>query len=175
MKRGAFFIDKDGVLVDNSRYPEIIPTDELLENDIFEGLKHIQNKGYKIIIVSNQKWISKGLMKREDVEKTFQIIIKKLKEKGIEINDYFYCPHKEEDNCNCRKPSPKMILDAAEKHSISLKDSFMIGDMEKDIESGKNAGTKTILVLTGRGKDYQNETNADYVINNLNEINKVIK
>lgn len=169
----AFFLDKDGVLVDNSKYPEIIPTDELLEKDILKGLKHIQEKNYKLLIISNQPWISKKEKTKEETEQVFQSILKKLAERDIKIHDYFYCPHKEEDKCDCRKPKPKMILDAAEKHNIDLKQSFVVGDREKDIEAGKRAGTKTILVLSGESKTNKG-IEADFTIKNLNKINEII-
>lgn len=170
----AVFIDKDGVIVDNSGYPEIIPTNILLKDNILEGLRYIKEKGFKLIIISNQPWISKGRMKKEEVENVFINIIKDLKDNNIEIDDYFYCPHKKEDNCECKKPKPKMIFDAAIKHNIDLNSSYMIGDMADDILAGKNANIKTILVLTGRGKDFVGKLNEDYVIKNINEIYKII-
>jgi len=174
MKR-AFFLDKDGVLVDNSDYPEIIPADKLLEEDIIEGLKYIQSKGYKLIIISNQPWIAKGRLTKEKAKEIFESVINKLKERGIFIDDYFYCPHRTSDNCDCKKPKNKLILDAAKKHDINLRESFSVGDMDKDTETGKNAGLKTILVLTGKVKpEYVGKVKADFVIKNLNEVNKVI-
>jgi len=169
----AFFIDKDGVIVDNSKYPDVIPTHKILKNKIIKGLKHIKNKGYKIIIISNQPWISKNRLSLEETHIIFKTLLIKLKNLEIEIDGYFFCPHQSSDNCECKKPSPKMILQAAKKHNIDLKNSFMVGDMRKDILAGKNAGTKTILVLTGRGKDFINN-GEDYIIKNLNEIKKII-
>lgn len=170
--RGAFFIDKDGTLVDNSGYPDIIPSDTILEQ-VVDGLKYIKNKGYKIIIVSNQPWIAKKRLTIEQVEQTFKSLINKLNEMGVSVDDYFYCPHQTSDNCECKKPKPKLVLEAAEKHNIDLNDSFFIGDMDADILLGKNLGIKTVLVLTGMGRNFQN-VGADYVLNNINEIQKII-
>lgn len=172
----AFFIDKDGTLVDNSGYPDIIPSDEILYEDVIEGLRHIQIKGYKIIIVSNQPWIAKGKMSREEVEDVFKSLIEKLSERKIKIDDYYYCPHQSSDNCDCKKPSPKMIFEAARKHNIHLIESYTVGDMDSDIYAGINAGTKTILVKTGRGKDFIGKLNDKVykTLNNLNEIRDVL-
>jgi len=172
--KGAIFLDKDGTLVDNSKYPEVIPSDEILENDVIEGLKYLQNKGYRLIIVSNQPSIAKGRLTKEEIENIFKSVVSKLNEKGVIIDDYFYCPHQSSDNCMCKKPKPSMILEAAKKHDIDLLSSYIIGDMDADVLAGKNAGVKSILVMTGNGKDFVGKVNADYVIKNLNEINKVI-
>ena len=166
----AFFIDKDGTLVDNSGYPDIIPSDELLENDVLDGLKHIQNKGYKLIIISNQPWISKGRLTKEDTDIIFESLIDKLSVHGIKIDDYIYCPHSSADGCDCKKPSPKMILETARRNNIDLNQSYMVGDSENDVLAGKNAGIKTILVRTGQGKDCAEKMHniADKILNNLN-------
>ncbi|MBI2629472.1 HAD-IIIA family hydrolase [Candidatus Pacearchaeota archaeon] len=168
----AVFIDKDGTIVDNSRYPEEIPKSKLLERDILEGLLHIQKKGYKIIIISNQSWIRKNILSKEEVEEIFRDIVFTLKSKGVVIDDYYYCPHKKEDECNCRKPMAGLFFKAAEKHNIILKNSFMIGDMEEDILAGKSAGMKTILIFNRKGKFF--DVIPDYVINNINEVTKII-
>lgn len=170
----AFFIDKDGTIVDNSKYPKIIPSDEILEDKVIEGLRYLEEKDYKLIIISNQPWISKGKMSKDEVEDIFKSLVKKLKDKGIKIEDYFYCPHKNEDECLCRKPKPGMILKAAEKHNIDLEKSFMIGDTDKDIIAGKEAGIKTILVETGHDKKFKSIVSPTYILKNLNEIARIL-
>jgi D-glycero-D-manno-heptose 1,7-bisphosphate phosphatase len=167
----AIFLDKDGTIVENSCYPKM-PTDNILEGDIIDGLKFLQEKNYKLFIVSNQPWISKGHATKEQVDKIFESVVKQLASKGIKIEDINYCPHQSSDNCECKKGKPKIILDLAKKYNINLSHSFFIGDMGQDIEAGKNAGTKTILVLTGRGKDFVN-SNPDFIIKNINQIKEV--
>ena len=171
----AVFLDKDGTIVDNSSYP-IIPRDNLLENEVLDGLKYLQERGFTLIIISNQSWISKGLLTKKEVEHIFARLIGKLWGKGIIIHDYFYCPHKSSDNCVCKKPKPHMIFQAARKHKIDLTKSYLVGDMHKDIITGNLAGVKTILVKTGCYVDENNMApKPDYVIKNLNYINEVIK
>ena len=169
----AIFLDKDGTLVDCSGYPEIIPTHYLLENDILDGLIHLQNQGYTLIIISNQPWISNGRLTKDQVETIFNRLINKLLLKGVVIHDYFYCSHQSSDKCYCKKPSPFLLFQAARKYKLDLSQSYLVGDMHKDILAGKNAGVKTILVQTGCGKNCSS-IEADYVIKNLNAIKEVI-
>ena len=171
----AVFLDKDGTIVDNSGYPYIVPTDQVLINDIIEGLQYLQKKGYKLFIISNQSWISKGRLSQEQVEVIFQSVFKKLKEYDIKIAGHYYCPHKKSEDCECRKPKVKLILQAAAEHSLNLNESIFIGDMEMDISAGRNAGMKTVLVLTGMGSKYNSKIKPDHVIKNVNQINEVIR
>lgn len=149
MNNKCVFIDKDGTLIHDVPYN--VNTDLILfYDDIFEPLQNLQDEGYKIIIISNQSGIEKGLFTESELNNAFNHIIQQLKNKGIEILDYAYCPH-DTDNylnptCQCRKPQPKMILDMALKHQINLKESWMIGDIIADIAAGNRAGCRTILI-----------------------------
>lgn len=172
-KQPAIFLDKDGTLVDNYNYPKEIPKDKLLIEDILEGLKYLKMKGYKLIIVSNQPWIAKGKLTKEETENIFENVITKLKDYNINIDDYIYCPHQRSDNCNCKKPKTELIKNLIDKHNISLNESYVIGDMDSDINLAKNLHIKSILVLTGRGKDFL-DYDADFTIKNINEVSKVI-
>jgi D,D-heptose 1,7-bisphosphate phosphatase len=168
----AIFLDKDGTIVDNSGYPEIIPSDEILKQAM-EGLKYLQERGFMLIIISNQPWISKSKLTKEKVEDIFQSVKTKLEKLGITITDYFYCPHQHSDNCDCKKPKPGLILKAREKYNIDLEKSYIVGDMDSDILLGKNLNIKTILVKTGRGKDFL-DTNPDFIIENLNSVKSIL-
>ena len=171
----AVFLDKDGTIVDNSQYPLIIPTDKLLHDDVLEGLKHIQEKGYKIILISNQSWIGKGRMSRGDVEAVFQSLITQLELHNINVDDYTYCPHDKRENCACRKPKAMLLHQLAQKHNIDLSQSFMVGDMAADIGAGHNAGATTILVRTGCGRRYESLVQPHHILNNVNQIIEVLK
>tara|TARA_Y100000310_G_scaffold331661_1_gene405655 strand:- start:722 stop:1249 length:528 start_codon:yes stop_codon:yes gene_type:complete len=172
----AFFLDKDGTIVDYFIYGRTgnIPTDELMVDNVVEGLKLIQNKGYLLLIVSNQRWIGDGEIEKEVVEKGFYSLIKKLEEFGIKINDFIYCPHSKGGGCECRKPGTKMFKDLIEKHDIDIDISFVVGDTEKDILAGRQVGVKTIFVKSGGDKLEDLEVKPDFVLENLNEVDKVI-
>ena len=170
--RCGFFIDKDGTLVDNSGYPDVVPSDDLLDC-VVDGLKLIKEKGHVIIIVSNQPWIAKGRLSKVGVEDVFKSLIRKLKEQGVEVDDYIYCPHQSSDNCECKKPKIKMFEEMVKKYELDVSCSYVVGDMDSDILAGKNLGAKTVLVRTGRGRDFE-DIGADFVIDNLNCIGEVL-
>lgn len=170
-KKRAIFLDKDGTLVENSMYPEP-PKYELLKEHILEGLKHAQEKGYELFIVSNQSWISKGKLSHEETIRIFESVVAQLEQHGIKIKDYLFCPHKEDEYCHCRKPRPGMILDLAKRHNIDLSQSYMLGDFDEDIEAGKNAGIKTILTLSRAQPHYTKSP--DYIIRNINELRRIL-
>ncbi len=142
----AVFLDKDGTLVDDSCFPKEIPSDKILWDDVEKGLHYLQDQGYLLIIISNQGWIGTKRATYDQIDKHFQSVVKQLKEKGITITAYYFCPHATKDNCHCRKPSPFFVQEAAKKFKIDLTQSYFIGDTDKDIDAGKNAGIKTILV-----------------------------
>ncbi len=171
----VIFLDKDGTLVDNSGYPEIIPTDILLHKEILQGLRYLQERGYLLIIVSNQPWIAKKRLTREEVEHCFQSVCSQLAKEKIKITAYYYCPHQSLDRCGCKKPEVGLLERAKKEHSVDFSRSYIIGDMEDDILAGKKVGVKTVLVKTGSAKEFSSSSVvADYIISNINHINEVI-
>jgi len=102
-------------------------------------------------------------------------VVEELKKHNIKIEKTFVCPHKPEDNCQCRKPKTKLIKQAEKEFDINLKKSFMIGDKAIDVEMGHNAGCKSILVLTGNGMKERENSNADFVAKDLLEAAKWIR
>ncbi len=146
----AIFLDRDGtVIVDPPDFRvNSVAELELLPNSI-EALKLLAGLDFGVFFVTNQAGIAEGLITKED----FGIINSKLLEmiapSGVRVLKTYFCPHAGHDNCDCRKPKPKMIFDAAEEFDIDLKNSYTVGDRETDIQTGINAGTKTILVETG--------------------------
>jgi histidinol phosphatase-like enzyme len=104
-------------------------------------------------------------------------MLKEIEDFGGEIKGVFYCTHREEDNCSCRKPKTGLIKRAVGERKVNLRDTFFIGDSLKDIETGKNAGCKTILVLSGetRKKDISSlQVKPDFITQNLLEAVKLI-
>ena len=170
----AVFLDKDGTLVDNSGYPEIIPKDKIYFKETLKGLKQFQKSGYKLLIISNQSWISKGRLTKEEVNQIFSSVISQYSKKGVDIDGFYYCPHQESDNCNCRKPKTGLLEKAVKDFKIDTKSSFIIGDREHDIIIGKKFGLKTCLVKTGEGKNYNSLVNPDYEAENINKIAEII-
>lgn len=105
-----------------------------------------------MIIATNQSGVGRGYFTEKKLKSINRAILKKLSSKQVEISAVYYCPHLPEAGCACRKPKTKMIKDAQKKFNLNLKKSFCIGDKLTDVEFGKNAGIKSILVMTGYGK-----------------------
>jgi D-glycero-D-manno-heptose 1,7-bisphosphate phosphatase len=142
----AAFLDRDGVINEDLGYVGSIE-DFKFKEGIFEFLRLLQNKDYKLFIVTNQSGIARGYYKEEEFLKLMEWLKKELQKEKIEIIDFEYCPHHPEitGECDCRKPKPGMILKLANKYNIDLSSSIMIGDKDSDIESCKRAGLKECI------------------------------
>jgi len=154
----AVFLDRDGTLNEDPGYIGD-PSKVVLFDDVPPALAILQNKfHFKLIVVSNQAGISRGIITEEEVISVNSRINDLLLPYHVQIDKFFYCPSHPEfsspEDCLCRKPSPKMVLDAAWEFSIDLSKSYLIGDSKTDIECAMNAGVKSILIKTGYGNDH---------------------
>jgi D,D-heptose 1,7-bisphosphate phosphatase len=151
MINNAVFFDRDGTINIDPGYIGN-PDSVQLYNGVAEGIFQLKKAGFKIIVVSNQSGIARGLITKEDVEAVNQKINELLNKANTQIDAFYYCPYHPEFNtkeeCECRKPSPKMIFDAAKDWNINLARSYLVGDSSTDIECGTNAGIKTVLIKT---------------------------
>ena len=158
--RKALFLDRDGVINEDFGYVYKIE-DFKFKDGIFELLRLFQDRDYDIFIVTNQSGIGRGFYTKEDFLKLMDWVKKEFKKEGIVIKDIAYCPHHPNENCQCRKPKPKMILDLKEKYNLDLKFSIMLGDKESDELTSRNAGLKEFyyvekiddLILKLKSKD----------------------
>ena len=152
----AFFLDRDGVLIEEEHYISD-PAKVRLCAGVPESLRRMRSAGYKVIIISNQAGIAYGMYGMDDVKKVENKIRELLA--PAKIDAFYYCPHHPEHSgeCLCRKPNPGMLLKAAEDLNIDIKSSLMIGDRMSDVNAGRNAGCrKSYLVRTGYGKETLN-------------------
>ena len=143
----ALFLDRDGVINVEKDYLYKIEDFEFIDG-IVELCRYYQDNGYKIFVVTNQSGIARGYYSEDDFAKLSKWIIKEFSKYGIDITKTYHCPHHPDINgkCECRKPKPKMLLDAEKEFDLDMKNSIMIGDKERDIEAGLNAGVgKTYL------------------------------
>jgi D,D-heptose 1,7-bisphosphate phosphatase len=161
----AIFLDRDGTITEDKDYTYKIEDLEFIDSAIL-GLERMQNMRYKLIIVTNQAGIAKGKFTEEDYFAFRNEMHRRLKENKIIINAEYFCPHhpkgkieKYKINCNCRKPKSGMLEQAAKDFNLDLKKCFMIGDAPSDILAGKNAGCRTIQVMTGKEKIESNDAN----------------
>lgn len=166
----AVFLDRDGVLNPDTGNPHKLE-DSRLFDDVVPALAELQAQGFKLIVVSNQGGIGRGLFQREDADRFNDNLARLLCAGGVEISspDFFYCPHRQEDNCLCRKPRPGLILEAAQVHGVRLDGSVIVGDQPSDIGAGRAAGLYTVF-LDRLGTAGQED--ADLVISSLLELPK---
>ena len=170
----TIFLDRDGVVNKEVRYLYKLSDFEFIDG-IFDACLYFQKLGYEIVIVTNQSGITRGYYDENDYLKLTEWMLGQFNDNGINILDTFYCPHRPESTCNCRKPKPGMLIEAKYKYDISMKDSWMIGDKETDIEAANLAGiTNTILVRSGHLIDESN-SNAKFTIDSIMQSKEVIK
>ncbi|MEO8163024.1 MAG: HAD family hydrolase, partial [Ilumatobacteraceae bacterium] len=144
----AVFIDKDGTLIRDVPY-NIDPANVHLTAGAGQALRHMKNAGYKVIVISNQSGVAKGLFEERALLPVNERIQTLLAPYGVKVDAFYYCPHGPGDGCECRKPKPGMILRAAAGHVIDLQRSWMIGDILHDVEAGNRAGCYTIHLDNG--------------------------
>jgi len=144
----AVFLDRDGVINnDTGHYYIYNPDDFVLNDGVIEALQFFQNKGYMLIVISNQGGISRGIYSKDQVEIVHSGFLNLMQQNHIQIDEIYYCPHHNEyENCLCRKPKPLMIEKALARFNIDRAHSLMIGDNAKDVEVAKNAGIKGIQI-----------------------------
>jgi len=137
----ALFLDRDGVVNVDKNYLYKIKDFEFI-NGIFSLCQYYQNLGYLIFIVTNQSGISRGHYTKDDFNILTNWMIGKFIKNNIKITKVYYCPHHPDitGECDCRKPKPGMLFDAATEYNLDLQGSILIGDKERDIEAGLNAG-----------------------------------
>ncbi|SDF72731.1 D-glycero-alpha-D-manno-heptose-1,7-bisphosphate 7-phosphatase [Chitinophaga filiformis] len=180
--RRAVFIDKDGTLISNVPY-NADPDKIVLEYGAIEALRLLQEKGYALIVVSNQAGIAHGYFREEEMLPVIDRVRQLLREGGIVLDGFYYCPHHPAGkvtqyaiSCMCRKPLPGMLLQAAEEMDIFLPESWMIGDILHDVEAGNRAGCRSILLNKGNETVWEmNDYNKpEHIADNMLEAARLI-
>lgn len=167
------FLDRDGVI---NKYPGHKKYVTSWKQFIFipgtlEAIKKLTENHYKIFIVSNQAGVSKGIYSKKSLDIITNNMLKKIRDAGGNIKEVCYCLHTEEEKCLCRKPKPGLVNNVLKDIRYKVKEAaYIIGDDIRDIQTGKNAKLRTILVLSGREK-FRNKNNwdvkPDYIFKNL--------
>lgn len=144
----AVFLDRDGVInKERSDYVKTVSELEILPN-LYESIKQLKKAGFIVVVITNQSAINRGLTNHDNINHIHSFIQEYLKRHGTCIDAFYYCPHKPDENCACRKPKPGLLIKAANELHIDLKSSWMIGDSDSDIESAVLVGCKSIKVGT---------------------------
>ena len=156
MSNRAVFLDRDGVINHDYGYVSKIDDFKLIPGT-FESLRFLKNKNFLIFIVTNQSGIGRGLYSESDFLKLNEYMLNLFLKQKIIIDKVFYCPHKPEDSCLCRKPNPGMIQKALKEFSIIKEKSIMIGDKITDIECGKRAKIGKSFLINNDSKNINSQ------------------
>jgi len=152
MKRRAIFLDRDGTLIRNLPYRDTPDGLELLPR-VASGLKAWVRSGFVPVIVTNQSGLARGLFTRKSLELIHARLLKLLRTRGVRVEAIYVCPHlpggkiaRYARRCACRKPKPGLLKRAARELGLDLRKSVTIGDSPSDVEAGRKAGTRTLLL-----------------------------
>ena len=145
----AVFVDKDGTLVENVPY-NVDLRRLALTPGAATGIAALARRGYRVIVVSNQPGIATGRF----AAGALRPVEARLREL-VPLDGFYYCPHAPGAGCECRKPAAGLLERAAREHGVSLRDSWLIGDILDDIEAGRRAGCRTVLLDNGNETEWQ--------------------
>lgn len=141
----AVFFDRDGVLIYDSGYLSS-PNQVTLLRDVPAVLRRLRYLGFRIVVITNQSGIGRGLFTRSEAAAVADRLTEALAEQGVSVDATYFCPHSPDDDCDCRKPKPGMLQRAAQELKLDLSGSFMIGDRVSDCEAAQAAGCQPILL-----------------------------
>ena len=166
------FLDRDGVLNrDRADYVKNLQEFEMLRGAA-EAVARLNRMGYRVVVVSNQAGVGKGLIPEEVLSQITEALHHAVQQAGGEIGAVYYCTHRPEDDCDCRKPRPRLILKACRALGIQPSECVFIGDAERDVKAAHAAGCGSVLVLTGFAteEDVEHfEAKPDYVADDLHD------
>lgn len=170
----ALFLDRDGTVLVEKGYVTTVEDVELLPG-VAGAIEAAVSAGWKVIIVTNQACVAKGLITEDELGAIHQRMLAMLGAEGAFLDGVYWCPHHPEGSvpefsiaCSCRKPLPGLLEQAAAEHGLELADCVMVGDTLRDLEAGRAAGARTILVRTGKGEATSREEHgADAVVATL--------
>ena len=169
----TIFLDRDGIINKDKNYLYKIDDFEFIEG-VFESCKYFQDLGYEIIIVTNQSGITRGYYSLQEYEILTRWMLNQFKSREINILDVFYCPHGPNDKCKCRKPRPGMFIAAKNKYNIDMKDSWMIGDRERDITAASLAGIKNTIIVKSSHQIDEENSQAKYQLSSIKDVRNSI-
>ncbi len=149
--RPAIFLDRDGVINEN-RDDYVKSWEEVFFlAGIFPALQRLQQSAYRVVLVTNQSAVGRGIITAQQALAVNRRVVETIEAWGGRIDASYLCQHQPDDGCDCRKPAPGMLLQAARDLNLDLARSYLIGDAMSDLQAAKAAGVQGILVLTGRG------------------------
>lgn len=172
VKRKAVFVDRDGTLIEEVNFLSRVE-DLALFPYTDESVRMLKDRGFLVIVVTNQSGIGRGIYSESDMHAVHDAIQERLSSK---VDAFYFCPHLPDAGCLCRKPRLGMIESACKDFDINLEGSWFVGDKDLDVETGLNAGMRTAMVLTGYGGVHSTtlERQPEIIVDNLLEAVKTI-
>jgi len=150
-------LDRDGTInYDSDAYIKSPEEWRPIEGSL-EAIARLTQADYRIAVATNQSGIARGLFDTTTLIAIHDMLQKALGQVGGRIDAFFFCPHADSAACECRKPKPGMLIEIANRFNVSLADTYMVGDAQRDLEAAAAAGARPVLVLTGKGKNTQKE------------------
>lgn len=183
MKNRAVFLDKDGTLIEDVPY-NVDPQQIRLMVGAGDGLRQLQHLGYQLIVISNQSGVARGCFPESALAAVEARVQELLEPSNVLLEGFYYCPHHPDGTvmeyaiaCQCRKPEPGLLMQAAHDRSIDLTQSWFIGDILNDVEAGRRAGCQTILINNGNETEWllSSQRIPHFLVMDLTEAANIIK
>ena len=151
IKKKAIFLDRDGVI--NKERKAYVKTKDELEilPNVAKSIKNLKDHGFHVIVITNQSAINRKLTTHANIQTIHNSIQEYLKNHQTYIDDFYYCPHRPDENCSCRKPKSGLLLKAKNDYDIAMEKSWIIGNNDSDIESGNSVGCRGIKITKNFG------------------------
>jgi len=160
--RPAIFWDRDGTLIEDRGHLSDVG-DVVFYSGTIDALRRL-GRSFLFFIVTNQSGVAEGAISLADAERINACVVRRLLDSGITISAVYVCPHRRIDKCACMKPNPYFLHKAAEDFSVSLPDSFVVGDHPHDVELAERAGARGVYVCTGHGLKHLGELRGRQVV-----------
>jgi D-glycero-D-manno-heptose 1,7-bisphosphate phosphatase len=165
-ERRFIVLDRDGTIIEEREYLSD-PAQVRLIPGVGTTLRELREIGFGLVVITNQSAVGRGFFDEARLAQVHQRLKDLLSREGVQLDGLYVCPHKPDDDCDCRKPKLGLLQKASKDLGFRLEDSIVIGDKACDIEMGHAAGALTFLVRTGYGAQFENEVAADFVVDDL--------
>lgn len=167
-KHRTVFLDRDGTIARDVHYCRRVEDFEILPT-VPQAIRLLNENGFKVVVITNQSGIARGYFTEETLLLIHQKMQEELARCNARVDAIYFCPHHPDEGCLCRKPKPALLLRAAVEVNIDLTLSYMVGDGQMDVQAGKAAGCKTVLMATGpnQGENQSLNQAPDYVADSL--------